>query len=204
MTEYDHQKPDDVIQAEWDALGAWERYEHLKRQLDAEKDEVTSNWSIFKKLTNDEFLAWSKKHRQAEDELFKPIKSRIDNRIAKERAANIARGDIVSMPPLSEKEQEKYRLADEKLRQSDWFQLSKQEQADWDRGVDDETQNYIKEAEKERKIRADAEMPYLMIIAILVFVVAPLFYFPDPGFVLGWVCISGLLGTLIWIYNRTT
>ena len=125
----------------------------------------------------------------------------------KESAAKIpvktARLDTFK-PPLSEKEQEKYRLADEKLRQSDWLQLSKQEQADWDRGVDYETQKYIEEVEKERKIRADAEMPFLMIIAILVFVFAPLIYFPDPGFVLGWVCIIGLLGTFIWIYNRTT
>jgi len=202
----EYPKPDDLTQKKWDAYTKGEQsdywiYKHSGDQLEADR--------MFRggEFTQEEYAACLAKLKQEKDEWWRMV----HGPTAQEKYdAGVAEGMTTGATQsvgLSEKEQEKYRSADEKLRQSDWFQLSKQEQADWDRGVDYETQKADEEAEKEtekvRKVRADAEMPYLMIIAILVFVVAPFYYFPDPGFVLGWVCIIGLLGTLIWIYNRT-
>lgn len=149
-------------------------------------------------------MQWCRDHAKDDEEQLDQSKGVSLRDVSEQVRGETQRVGKPFQPPLSEEEQEKYRAADEKLRQSDWFQLSKQEQADWQRGVDYETKQYEEQAEKEQKIRADAEMPYLMIIAILVFVVAPLYFFPDPGFVLGWVCVIGLLGTLFWIYDRTT
>ncbi len=126
----------------------------------------------------------------------------------KESAAKIAAKTVrldTFKPPLSEKEQEKYRLADEKLRQSDWFQLSKQEQADWDRGSKYEIQKANEEAEKERKIRIDAQKPWLFVITLFGFTFLALGVISELSllmqFVLGWLLLIGLIYTLIRIHD---
>jgi len=190
-------KPDDVTQEEWDAVEDKADYMIFKKA----DEEFWARLKLSRgEWTGDEFLAWGKKRKQAEDEAWKPFRKKLE----KKWAAQIEVGETQRVA-LSEKEKEKYRSADEKLRQSDWFQLSKQEQADWDRGADYETQKYIEEAEKERKIRIDAQKPWLFVITLFGFIFLGILVIADLSllmqFVLGWLLLIGLIYTLMRIHD---
>ena len=206
----EYPKPDDLTQKKWDAYTKGEQSDYWIYKF--MEDELEASWKFRRgEFTQEKYAACLAKLKQEKRELWRMVygptaQEKYDAAVAEGMTTGAAQSvGKPFQPPLSENEQEKYRSADEKLGQSDWFQLSKQEQADWDRGVDYETQKYDEEAEKERRIRIDAQKPWLFVITLFGFTFLGLGVISELSllmqFVLGWLLLIGLIYILIRIHD---